>query len=109
MHDPFLLAHQVLPQLYLISSHVGPISIRDQMVRGRLVVERALEQGLILRAVELGVRTWLVDRHATLFHVQSNITTRWLDPTHYDWPADHWIQGRFPWSEGVRTNLPWTP
>ena len=47
MHEPFLLAHQVLPQLYLISSHVGPISIRDQMVRGRLVVERALEQGLI--------------------------------------------------------------
>ena len=134
MHEPFLLAHQVLPQLYLISSHVGPISIRDQMVRGRLVVERALEQGLIwraverpsdsrpllvvgggaggvaaaLRAVELGVRTWLVDRHDTLFHVQSNITTRWLDPSHSEWPPDHWTQGRFPWSEGVRTNLPWT-
>ncbi len=40
MTDPVLDAHEILPGLYTISGGPSPISIRDQMLRGWLVVER---------------------------------------------------------------------
>jgi hypothetical protein len=78
--DPFLAAHRVLPSFYLIGFPVSPISIRDQIVRGCLVIQRAFEQSLIapddpilvvgagaggasaaIRAAELGAHVTLVD------------------------------------------------
>ena len=47
MPDPFLLAHIVAPLQFDLSGTLTPISIRDQMLRGRLIVDRAVEQGLV--------------------------------------------------------------
>ena len=46
MNDPFLLAHRVLRSFFLISYRVSPISIRDQMVRGLMIIDRLLENRL---------------------------------------------------------------
>jgi hypothetical protein len=120
MSDPFLQAHQLGPYLFSIGGNVGPtISIRDQMLRGQLLVDRAIEQGLLgskpeqrplvvigagaggasaaLRAAQLGIPADLVDRQAQPFHVQTGCTTRWVDPVQYDWPMGHYDQARFPW------------
>lgn len=40
MADPILDAHRLLPQLYLLGSPLSPISIRDQILRARWVVDR---------------------------------------------------------------------
>jgi hypothetical protein len=116
MMDPVLDAHGVLPGFYLISGGPSPISIRDQMLRGWLVVQRLLQNRLIhsdapllvvgagaggvtaaVWAAENQVRTLLVDRAAAPFGVQKRATTRFLNPTQYDWPVDHWPSGVFPW------------
>src|SRR5690242_3041515 len=110
--DPFLLAHQVGPRMFDLSGKLDPISIRDQMLRGLLLVDRALHEDLIgpkspllvvgagacgataaLHAAEEGVPTLLVDRKDQAFSLQRNCKSRWIDPTQYDWPLDHWNQG----------------
>jgi FAD binding domain len=122
--DPFLLAHRVLPSFYLIGHPVSPISIRDQMVRGCMLIHRAFENGLItkddpilvvgagaggasaaIRAAELGARVHLVDLAPGPFLVQARSRTRWLDPTQYDWPAGHWGKAHYPWDPSVRLPL----
>src|SRR5204863_4054767 len=41
-------------------------------------------------------------------HLQSNCTTRWLDPTQYDWPLDHWNNTSTSWNAAaVKLPLPW--
>lgn len=45
MTDPFLTAHWAAPRVYDISGKLSPVSIRDQMIRGRLFAERALASG----------------------------------------------------------------
>ena len=47
MADPFLLAHQVGPRFFDLSGKLNPISIREQMIRARLLVERAKQANLI--------------------------------------------------------------
>jgi len=39
--------HLVAPLFFDIGGRQAPISIRDQMVRGRMAVDRAIEEGLI--------------------------------------------------------------
>lgn len=118
MADPVLDAHRVLPGLFVISTPVRPISIRDQMVRARLLVDRLVQHGALepvparpllvvgagaggvtaaIRAAERGWPTWLVDEAPMAFGLQAASTTRWLDPAQYDWPAEHWQQGYYPW------------
>jgi hypothetical protein len=130
MADPFLLAHQVGPRFFDLSGKLNPISIREQMVRARLLVERAKQANLIgptsdllvvgsgacgataaLHAADLGVPTVLIDRAAGVggapaFPLQAGCMTRWIDPTQYDWPMDHWAGGAFPWT-GAAMPLPW--
>src|SRR5207237_6081245 len=115
--DPFLLAHQIGPVLYDISTGMHPVSIRDQMLRGFLLVERALEARLIdsdrsllvvgagvagvtaaMTAAEYGVPTILVERRRKPFTAQAAASTRFVCPTQYDCPVGHWHKSTFPWT-----------
>jgi hypothetical protein len=59
-----------------------------------------------IRAAQLGVETTLVEASLQAFGRQKNCTTRWVDPTQYDWPADHWDRAIFPWTPPAMP-LPW--
>lgn len=117
MPDPILDAHEALPGFYLISPGVTPISIRDQMIRGRLIIDRLWELKKIsdacpvlvvgagaggataaICAAKRGVPTVLIDRAPSPFGVQLLSSTRYLDPVQYDWPVDHCFLGAFPWN-----------
>jgi len=127
MSDPFLLQHRVGHRQYNISESVSPASIRDQMIRGRLVVDRLTELGHInridrrllvigagaagataaMRAAETGIHTTLVDRDQRPFMRQRGCMSRWLDPAQYDWPLEHWTARTFPWASKPMP-LPWS-
>jgi hypothetical protein len=125
MTDPLLLAHTVRPFHFDIGGKISPSSIRDQMFRGRVLVDRAYEQGLInsnrpllvigagaagvtaaIRAAQLDMPTVLIERNSSAFDRQAVCTTRWVCPTQYDWPLEHWQQGHYPWL-GPSMPLPW--
>jgi len=40
--DPFLLAHQIAESVFDIGGKLYPVSIRDQMVRGQSIIDRAV-------------------------------------------------------------------
>ncbi len=127
MSDPVLDAHKILPGLYRISGGPSPISIRDQMVRGWLVADRLLHNHFLarndrllvvgvgaggvtaaLRCASEQINTVLIDALNNPFWLQKNAPTRFLNPTQYDWPLDHWHQATFPWlASHARTPLPY--
>lgn len=101
------------------------------MVRAELFVERAWEAGLLSptqsrpllivgagaggataalhAATILGVSTILADRADAPFKTQADCPTRWLDPSIYDFPVDHWHEGRYPPSMSVAApHLSWS-
>jgi len=113
MADPVLLLHRADPELhvYTTGSVQSPASIRDQMIRGRLLIQRAELAGLIsdskslvvvgagaggataaMTAKELGVPCTLVDSEPLVggqlrpFARQRGCTTRQIEPSLYDWP-----------------------
>ena len=53
-----------------------------------------------------GVKTTIIELRDHAFAVQRKCLTRWINPTQYDWPASHWIQGIFPWVPPAMP-LPW--
>lgn len=126
MIDPFLLAHEVAPLCFEIGGILSPVSIRDQMIRGRWIVDRAMEAGLIasgekllvvgagaagvtaaIEAASRGISVTLIDTAPAPFLRQAGCSSRWVDPTQYDWPVDHWANSVFPWTwPGMP--LPWT-
>jgi hypothetical protein len=130
MTDHFLDGHKISPRLFSIGGRLAPISIRDQMVRGQMFVERLVEQGspwhtpthplLIVGAGAAGVAaaltaveryripTILADRLNTPFFPQAGAPTRWLDPTLYDFPADHWAMSTFPPRPTNYTPVQWS-
>jgi hypothetical protein len=103
------------PLLFDISGR-APISIRDQILRGRYLVHglsrlKLLGPGsklLVVGAGVAGVTTVLealrrgdgdvilVDRKPIPFATQAQCTTRWIDPAQYDWPAPHFDRSRWP-------------
>lgn len=129
MLDPVIQAHRLGPRLFSIGGKLFPISIRDQMVRGEMFIERAWDSGLIgpedqhplyivgagasgvtaaMRASERGVRTVLVERNELPFDVQAGCPSRWISPTIYDFPAEHWDVGKYPACVcQVAPPLPW--
>lgn len=131
MSFPVLTAHQIYPYFFQLGGRLSPISIRDQMVRGQLLIEQAFHAGLIggrdrrpllvvgagaagatvaMAAASLHVPTLLVDEGAAPFRLQAGCRTRLLDPAHYDWSLDHWGVQTYPWPPGQvwpRTPLPW--
>ena len=123
MPDPFVDAHQI-DALELTLGGVVPVSIRDQMLRGRVLVERIHELGLIgdgrrllvvgagaggataaVVAADLGVDVVLVDAAPLAFSRQAGCNTRWVDPVHYDWPVLAWGAGS--WPPTVTPRFPW--
>ncbi|MGA2602483.1 MAG: FAD-dependent oxidoreductase, partial [Bryobacteraceae bacterium] len=125
MADPFLLCHACGPYEFTIAGPLTPVSIRDQMIRAKMFADRAVEVGIIsssrdllvlgggaggvtaaIRAAQLGIKTTLVEASRHCFGRQKGCTTRWVDPTQYDWPADHWDKGVYPWVPPAMP-LPW--
>jgi hypothetical protein len=129
--DAFLTAHQWGElAVFDLASRLTTISIRDQMVRARMLADRLprwLEQrdgvrfrdGRILvvgggacgltAAVALAeqkLKVDVVERQPEPFHVQASCTSRWVDPTQYDWPMDHWRRASFPWPPTPRSRFP---
>ena len=103
MADPFLLAHLVGPRIFDLSGKLNPISIRDQMVRGRMLIDRAFEANLIgpdesllvigsgacgataaVRAAERETQTLLIDKNPYVDGVPESF--RLQDEVH---PRDH--------------------
>lgn len=101
-------------------------SIRDQILRATLLVEALISERKIakatsplfvagggaagvaaaLTACSHGVDVVLVERHPNPFQVQLPVTTRYLDPTEYDWPHAHWTTADMAW--GGQYPLPYT-
>ena len=122
MSDLFLSDLQVAERTFSLSAPLAPTSIRDQIVRAQLAVQRLRQENLILpaheclgrpprlvvigagvtgvatalEAVAYGVATTVVDDSTDPLRAQAFCNTRWLDPTEYDWPAPHWQGGRYP-------------
>ncbi|MFZ0770038.1 MAG: hypothetical protein WCA49_09020 [Candidatus Sulfotelmatobacter sp.] len=125
MPDTFLESHRVGPLQFTISSPLSPISIRDQMVRAKMFVDRAIEANILgparllfvlgagaggvsaaLYAVTRGIETTLIELRSHAFGLQRKCLSRWINPTQYDWPASHWNLQRFPWTPPAMP-LPW--
>ena len=106
----FLEAHRVFSHLYLLSPGPSPISIRDQMLRGRLIVEELNHEKIINKdkdkhllvvgggaggvtasmfAAMNSIRTTLVEKELECFLVQKR-SSRYIHPNQYDWPVDHY-------------------
>ncbi len=127
MVDPFLHAHNVGPFHFDIGGVISPISIKDQMVRGQMIVDRAVEVGLIDQRYHLlvigagaagvtaaihasqtrNIPTTLVEMATAPFSRQRGCTSRWIDPTQYEWPLNHCYESRYPW-DGPPVPLPWS-
>src|SRR4051794_8447418 len=113
MPDPFLRALQCAPCHFDLGGFV-PFSIRDQLVRARLFVDRTcasvrLSRRQILvkgagvagiavasRAAALDIRSVIVEKGASSLGRFAECSSRWIEPTHYDWPHDHWLAGELP-------------
>jgi hypothetical protein len=94
-------------------------SVRDQILRSRLLVERLLARPDLngdpllvigggaagvtaaLTASRLGRDVTLLERRSSPFTTQARVTTRWLDPTEFDWPQAHWASGDMAWRGSV--------
>lgn len=116
----------LFPPMFNLSGKLSPVSIRDQMVRGQLLAERAYEEEiinsdyplLIIGAGAAGITTAMtsylrrycvptvVESEADPFSLQARCTSRWISPTQYDWPVEHWNGAAYPVSTGWRP-LPW--
>ena len=113
--DPFLFHHLVEPFHINIGGRLAPLSIRDQITRGWLAVERAIEQGLIhdkrellvigagvggvtaaMTAATAGFKVTLMDQAWRPFSRHAGCR-RWVNPTQYDWPVGHWLRASIPW------------
>lgn len=116
--DPVLDAFWIEDLVLQLGGRYHPVAIRDQMLRARLVVDRAVDLGFLsedrplvvvgagaagataaFRAAEQGIDTVLIEVLKP-FHLQANCRSRWIDPTQYDWPAGHFRASSCP---------PWEP
>jgi hypothetical protein len=87
------------------------------MVRAEALVEQALEAALIskdrpllvvgagaagatagIAAARKSVPTLIVDHGVIPFRLQAQCATRWIDPSQYDWPVDHYPVAQYPWA-----------
>jgi hypothetical protein len=115
MADPFLVTHQVGPAVFDIGGKLYPVSIRDQMVRGQSIVDRAIQAGFgasgeqllvigagcagavaAIEAASRGITTNVIDTAPMPFLRQAACMTRWIHPHEYEWPLDHWPTPKYP-------------
>src|SRR2546428_774604 len=116
MADPFLLAHQVGPAVFDIGGKLYPVSIRDQMVRGQSIIDRALLAGYgaagggllgigggaagataAIQAASGGLTTHLIEIEPLPFLRQAICSTRWIHPHEHEWPLDHRTSPSYPY------------
>src|SRR5580765_3670783 len=109
--DQVLSFHRVAERKYELSG-LRTGSVRDQILRGHLLVERVFASGEIdagqpllvigggaggvtcaLTACGLGVDVTLLELNVDPLQTQLGVTTRCLDPTEFDWPQPHWTTG----------------
>jgi hypothetical protein len=106
--DPFLRAHWIAPFTYDLGGRFRPTAIRDQMLRARLLIDRAQEEGFFptkkilvigagvagvsaaARAARYGIFSVIVEQKRKAFERFSLCSSRWIHPAQYDWPAEHW-------------------
>ena len=114
--DQALSFHRVAGKCYELSG-LRTGSVRDQILRAQVLVERLLaapdtspDPLLIvgggaagvcaaLTASTLGRDVTLLEFHNNPFRSQARVTTRWLDPTEFDWPHVHWDEGDIEWNK----------
>ncbi len=111
--DYLLSLHQTGQYTFELSG-LNSGSIRDQMVRARLLVDRLAGIEMIgpkrellvigggaagataaLAARRKGIDVTLIEKEDFVFARQRGVD-RWLDPVEYDWPQDHWQQRMVP-------------
>lgn len=114
----FLMAHHLGYRTFTIGGKLQPLSIRDQMVRAWMFVDRAIRQGVIkqeiidppfvvvgagvagvaaaARAAMQGINTIIIEKASRPLITQARCGTRWLCPTQYDWPHSAFVEGTYP-------------
>lgn len=108
--SPHLALYEVAQHCFYIGGALAPASIRDQLTRAMLCTDELWVHGLIdtesrplvvigggaagvaaaIRSAQRGVHVTLVEQSDSYFVRQRNGPTRWLSPTLYDWPQQHW-------------------
>lgn len=135
MPHQLLRAHEVAEYVFNVADVEYPVSIRDQMNRVCWIVQQAYDLGFFgprrerkycrllicgagaagvsaaLHALALGVETVLVEKSSAPFLRQRMCTSRWIDPSQYDWTAAwstvDWTFGSFPYPPSPPMPLPW--
>jgi len=101
-----MLALKVAPNVFDISSQLVHVSMRDQVVRARLLVrdlklsklkcDRILIVGAGIAGISAaaaaaaqGVEALVVDTNSEPMALQGSVTSRWVGPFMYEWPLVH--------------------
>lgn len=126
-----MLALKVAPNAFDISTGMEHVSLRDQVIRGTLLVRDLIaakqlnpdEELLIvgagaagvsaaLQATAAGCKATIIDIADRPFHLQYGVTTRYAGPYMYEWPAPQFSNQQMPpqgmlspWSYGNGWNL----
>lgn len=107
------LALKIGANMFDISSGQSHISIRDQIVRARLLVrdiklqdpnvKRILVIGggvagvsAAIAAASVGIHVELLEKSNALFSLQSNVTKRFVGPFMYEWPSPVYKMQSYP-------------
>jgi hypothetical protein len=126
-----LLAYKVKPRVFDISTGLRQISIRDQIIRGYLLIRDLVDGGQLaagdeilvvgagvagvsvaMAASDRGIRVLLVDAADAPLSLQKGVTTRFVGPHLYEWPLSLHDNQWFPVRGGLlslwttRWNLP---
>lgn len=121
--DQALSFHRVSRFRYELSG-LRTGSVRDQILRAHLLIERLLDDkelsdapllvigggaagvAAALTASRRGRDVTLIEKQANTFKAQRQVATRWLSPTEFDWPQPHWRCGDMAWA-GSNYPLPY--
>lgn len=115
-----LLAHKCAPYVFDLSSRQVNVSIRDQIVRGRVLAEAMVEHRFFARralnlfvvgagaagasfalaAAKSGNKVFLVDTKAP-FDTVAKAIHRYVGPMMYEWPGDGFDDQTYPQKDGV--------
>jgi len=110
--DPILAYHAVGFHRYELSC-LRTRNVRDQILRGELLVERLADRGDIalgrdllvvgggaaglacaLAACSRGIDVVVIEIEKSMLSKQYGVRSRWLDPCEFDWPQPHWRDRR---------------